>query len=96
MFKPFGPHPDSARAPLNRTTNELLALTVFICRSRSRIIFYKGSHKLDLNAEPGGTGLLELPLKSMDRPGITPIEIAMETGGLCVPHQHSLRILITV
>ncbi|KAH8742900.1 hypothetical protein F5883DRAFT_512849 [Diaporthe sp. PMI_573] len=61
MFKAFGPHPDSARALLNRTTDEMLALNVLLCRSGSRITLDKRSHMYELDAEPGGVGLLELP-----------------------------------
>jgi hypothetical protein len=84
MFKPFGPHPNTARAPLNRTTDELLALNVLVCRSRSRIILHKGSHMHELDAEPGGIGLLELPRESLSKPGITPVEVKMDDGGLYV------------
>ncbi|KAH8743954.1 hypothetical protein F5883DRAFT_476709 [Diaporthe sp. PMI_573] len=61
MFKAFGPHPDSARALLNRTTDEMLALNVLLCRSGSRITLDKRSHMYELDAEPVGVGLLELP-----------------------------------
>jgi hypothetical protein len=84
MFKPFGSHPNTARAPLNRTTSELLALNVLICRSRSRVILHKGSHMHELDANPGGIGLLELPRESLSEPGITPVEVKMDDGGLYV------------
>jgi hypothetical protein len=61
ILKAFGPHTGTARAPLNRTTDELLALTVLLCRSGSRVTLYKGSQELKLDAKPGGTGQLELP-----------------------------------
>ncbi|PSS18520.1 hypothetical protein M430DRAFT_240621 [Amorphotheca resinae ATCC 22711] len=84
MFKPFGSHPNTARAPLNRTTSELLALNVLICRSRSRVILHKGSHMHELDANPGGIGLLELPRESLSEPGITPVEVKMDDGGLII------------
>ncbi|EGY23433.1 uncharacterized protein VDAG_04871 [Verticillium dahliae VdLs.17] len=84
MFKVFGPHPRTARALLNRTTDEMLALNVLLCRSRSRVILHEGSQKYELDAKPGGTGLLELPREAMDAPGIQAEEVLMNEGGLII------------
>lgn len=82
MFKVFGPHRDTARVLLNRTTDRLLALAVFLCGGGSQIVLYEGSHKHELDAIPGGTGVLELPRGSMKRPGIRERAILMDKGGL--------------
>lgn len=84
MFKVFGPHEGTARAPLNRTTEELLALAVFLCPGGSRVILHSGSQNIDLNAEPGGTGLLQLPWEAMKREGIIQKPVATSKGGLWV------------
>lgn len=82
MFKVFGPHPGTARALLNRTTDEMLALTVLLCRNESRVVLHEGSQEHELDAEPGGTGLLELTCEALDRPGIKHKEVHMNEGGL--------------
>lgn len=60
------------------------ALNVLVCRSRSQMILDKYSHMYELDAVPGGIGLLELPRESIDRPGIAPVSINLHTGGLYV------------
>lgn len=82
MFKALGPHPGTVRALLNRTTDELLALKILLCRTQSRVILYLGSEKLELDAKPGRTGLLELPSEAMNIPGVISREVDMGNGGL--------------
>jgi hypothetical protein len=84
MFKAFGPHKDTARALLNRTTEEILALTVFLCPGGSHIILHSGTQNMNLNATPGGTGLLQLPWKAMKKEGIAQMAVTTAEGGLYV------------
>lgn len=93
MFKPFGPHPNTARTLLNKTTEEILALNIMFCRSGSRITLYKGSETQDLDAKPGGIGMLELELEPesddveslLKREGISAVEASLPEGGVYVP-----------
>jgi hypothetical protein len=82
MFKVFGPHPDTARALLNRTTDKLLALTTILCPKASRLILFEDSHRHALAAEPGGTGQLELPRETMTERGFREKQIDLDEGGL--------------
>jgi hypothetical protein len=82
MFKAFGPHRGTARALLNRTTDELLVLSVLLCRRGSRIVLHLGSQNHDLDAKPGGTGLLEHPDESLSKPDIIHKDVPLDDGGL--------------
>ncbi|KAJ3453100.1 hypothetical protein MRS44_018755 [Fusarium solani] len=84
MFKVFGPHPDTARALLNRTTDKLLALTTILCPKASRLILFEDSHRHALAAEPGGTGQLELPRETMTERGFREKQIDLDEGGLVI------------
>ncbi|OAQ59759.1 hypothetical protein VFPPC_15000 [Pochonia chlamydosporia 170] len=86
MFTLFGPHPDTARAPLNRTSDELLVVNVLHCGPGSKIILYENSHKHFLDARPPAmkeddTGFLEKLRTSMRKPGITELEKTLPAGG---------------
>ena len=87
MFKVFGPHTDTARAPLNRTTDDVLVVNVLHCGPASKIILYENSQRYFLDARPPSkekddTGLLEISRNSIIRPGITATTQELPNGGL--------------
>lgn len=90
MFKGFGPHPDTARTLLNKTSDELLVLNVLHCGPASKIILYENTQRHFLNAAPPSnkeddTGLLELSSALITKiPGITATEKVLPDGGLYV------------
>ncbi|KAG8423874.1 hypothetical protein J3458_000723 [Metarhizium acridum] len=89
MFKVFGPHTDTARAPLNRTTDDLLVVNVLHCGPALKIILYENSQRYFLDARPppkekDDTGLLEVSRNSIIRPGIFATTQELPNGGLVI------------
>lgn len=88
MFKVRGPHSHCARAPLNKTTDEILVVNAMHCSPGTKIVLYENSYKLFLDARPPrdkklDTGLLEISSESISEiPEITVTTKTLPDGGL--------------
>ena len=81
-YKALGHDPSRAFCFLGNSNPEVQALIVQVWSSKSRIVFYKGSHLRMLDPRPATNGFLDIPLKNLTHHSIEDIEIEMEEGGL--------------
>jgi hypothetical protein len=82
FYKAFGRDPNHTFSLMNNTNTGIQVLVVQLWSSRSRIVFYHGSHLQNLNAIPAANGLLEIPPSHLASENIRSMEVEMAHAGL--------------
>ncbi len=81
-YKVLGYNPTRVFCFLGSSKPEVQALIVQIWSSKSRVVFYTGSHLQALRPEPAANGFLEVPPENLIHDSIKSVEVEMEEGSL--------------
>ena len=83
-WKTLGRKPETAFCSMRNssTVGKPVALNVHAWSSKSKVIFYQGSHLHTLGVVVGATGWFEVSLDELKAKNIAPVELILDEGGL--------------